>query len=1306
MKNTKKLTSLFAALAMTAQVGISTPLVMAEDAVVEETPAATKLGLIHTFDGVEGDWTVPTGLAETVIPAVSYSEEGVEPNYATFSATGTWNGSNSDTTSPYVLADLGDDKIKFEDDKTIVFETRLKFTGLEESTNRIKLGYNLPASDIAKFKLYDKVNANAAYDYQSNMGDSHLFEFIDEADKFTAIRYGVGTYWSSAGKWQASEAEPVDGQWLKVVVHVNPGFVFDYYLYDEDGNKLFEKTAQAMSYVTNSEYFENVALIMTHNNYVASADVDYVKVYNLPTEVADNYADYTTSFDEVTLSDVKVDGVLIDEVKEATEGKVTFSADGDVSVANISYTMLTGNKETVTVEDYVYENNTITFPDGLVEKATYTITLDKGNGMKESISFNSPWTDKIGLIYNQEAETNTDWILGNKITEAEVSSEGYKKYLPTVSNDIQASLRIPMGDNKIKFVDDKVIVIETKIKATKNTAIDASKNSRLSLVYNAGIDVEDSDNAIAIENNKTKQAYSVGFNHSVLMQLYEGVAASTFDIGYANGSYDGASTYNQTKLAWAGGLKANTLDGNNEYTLIAKLDKNHNSGEIIIEKDGTKIAEKTVADLGWVTASDYLENVAFNSIVNPFESFEVDYVKVYNVPKAEKDDYKKFDGAYDEVYLSNIKVDGVAIDKADDVKTGTVTFDSTADVTVKEVYYSLLKGDNSKVAVTDYEFADNTVTFPNGLTKVAKYTVVIDLGNCITEEITFNSEWINPTGLILDLDGTETDAWKVATGTSSTVAPATDEDGTTYAHMTVAAKNNYMLAKLPEDGIKYKDDETIIIDTRIRGKNINSSNDARLQIKWNMPEVSGTSFNLKYNGTTDLTGGNRIKGDAVNGFTTAYDDGANHLAIGEFAKTWIRFSNGNVAWSGTGQDNRYQNNWKNVNTAANAQDNKWFRVIIKMNKGFNMEYVVYNEANEVVYSETGKIHWVEASDFLKNITMFSFLNAAESIDVDYLKIYNIEKGTEDNFKVNGTIDGVDIREVKRVDVNKAEISVETEYDVNDAVISYTAWDGTAGTLVNGEDYIVTEVGNNKYEIEFTEALKRSASYTIYAGENADFGFETELDPQTLYYDGFANATSLEDWKMIYSWSGAIDGFPNSYYTPSDYERMEVKGGKLVVIGDSNADILNHHPDRYGKLAASKMYEYQNGKDWKDYEFKFTYKTDLETQLNVVARHKTSLDPKNGIVSHGVSTRHYVKYGGGGTERLYFGNMTGIHPQPMQGGSNVAEYDKAYNNTEKYPELKGSQKKYETTLQLGNRYETTIKVLGNSQYFAVKGLDDD
>ena len=616
MKNTKKLTSLFAAFAMTAQVGISTPLVMAEDAVVEETPAATKLGLIHTFDGVEGDWTVPTGLAETVIPAVSYSEEGVAPNYATFSATGAWNGDKSDETSPYVLADLGDDKIKFEDDKTIVFETRLKFAGLEESTNRIKLGYTLPASDIAKFKLYDKVNANASFDYRSNMGDSNLFEFIDEAGKFTAIRYGVGTYWSSAGKWQASEAEPVDGQWLKVVVHVNPGFVFDYYLYDEDGNKLFEKTAQAMSYVTNSEYFENVALIMTHNNYVASADVDYVKVYNLPTELADNYADYTTSFDEVTLSDVKVDGVLIDEVKEATEGKVTFSADGDVSVANISYTMLTGNKETVTVEDYVYENNTITFPDGLVEKATYTITLDKGNGMKESISFNSPWKDKIGLIYNQEAETNTDWVLGNKITEAEVSSDGYKKYIPTVVNSLDSTLKIPMGDDKIKFVDDKVIVIETKLKATKNTAIDASKNSRLSLVYNAGIDVEDSDNAIAIENNKTKQAYSVGFNHSVLMQLYEGVAASTFDIGYANGSYDGASTYTQTKLAWAGGLKANTLDGNNEYTLIAKLDKNHNSGEIIIEKDGTKIAEKTVADLGWVTASDYLENVAFNSIVN------------------------------------------------------------------------------------------------------------------------------------------------------------------------------------------------------------------------------------------------------------------------------------------------------------------------------------------------------------------------------------------------------------------------------------------------------------------------------------------------------------------------------------------------------------------------------------------------------------------------------------------------------------------------------------------------------------------
>lgn len=122
MKKTKKLISIFAALAMVSQVGISAPLVMAEneEEATEVVSQKTKWGLIYTADGVSGDWTVPEDL--TVTSSVTYSEEGVTPNYACFTAQGTWNGTNE--TTPYILAELGDNKIKFEDDKDIVVEAR------------------------------------------------------------------------------------------------------------------------------------------------------------------------------------------------------------------------------------------------------------------------------------------------------------------------------------------------------------------------------------------------------------------------------------------------------------------------------------------------------------------------------------------------------------------------------------------------------------------------------------------------------------------------------------------------------------------------------------------------------------------------------------------------------------------------------------------------------------------------------------------------------------------------------------------------------------------------------------------------------------------------------------------------------------------------------------------------------------------------------------------------------------------------------------------------------------------------------
>lgn len=875
------------------------------------------------------------------------------------------------------------------------------------------------------------------------MGDSNLFEFIKETNTSTYVRYGTGTYW--VGEKNVLNNQTVEDTWFKVVIKVKPGFIFDYKLYNEAGDTLADIKNQDMQYVTNSEYFENVALIMTHGTFAAKTDIDYIKVWNMPTKISDNYATYTESYDAVTVSNIKVDGENIEDAAYVENGTVTFDSDGDVTVEKVSYTSLIGNKETTEVEDYEYANNQITFPNGLVEKAEYTIVLGLGHGDTQTIKFTSKWTDQIGLIY--ENDGTTGWNAGydfisNETQKASIeykteNETNYMHFVPSGTATNTDYLSTPMvyaslGDKKIKFQEGYTIVTEMMMRTTSTDATSGRPRIGYSFPENTSLkDFTYINDQSKGTTPQTQTDFRSNLCSEVLVEFLN--AKVRFGVG----------TYPTPDNGYA-------VNNDKWYKIIIEIDGKHNvSYEVIDPANNDVIA--TYSGIRQIKPeSGCFENIALytwmkgGSLTEAYT--DIDYIKVYNIPKGEEDNYEKYTAAYDETKISNIKVDGVDIKNADDVKTGTVTFDTAEGAEIKEVYYNLLKGDGEKTAVTDYTFANNTLTFTNGLVKYARYTIVVKLADLRDYTITFDSEWENQTGTILDLDGTETDSWK-AVG-SSTVEAKTDEDGTNYARVKISAINDYMYASLPDDGIKFKDGETVVIDTRIRGNGM-SNKDARMQIKWNMPETKGTNFKLKYNGTLDLTGAASVSGDTENGFTVDYTSGYNHLALGEIAKTtssaWVRCANGTYDALG----NMRQSNWKPSKALdGNNIDGKWFRFVIKINKGYNTEYIVYNEAGEEIYNQTGTLGWVEQSGFLKNISFYSFsgsggdANKMDSIDVDYLKVYN-------EYKVD----------VKKEDVGENTVATCTVSNAKDleaagAVIYIAAYD-SENRLVEVDSKAVT-----------------------------------------------------------------------------------------------------------------------------------------------------------------------------------------------------------------------------------------------------------
>lgn len=668
-----------------------------------------------------------------------------------------------------------------------------------------------------------------------------------------------------------------------------------------------------------------------------------------------------------------------------------FNVNSTQKVVSWSVTDIDGVTGRVELGTITFENVKSTFI--LPEKRAYTAKNDQKISVidlftNDAVDYTVYAGKKIGLIY--ENDGTSGWkegydFINNENQKVDISylveeDRNYMHFVPSGSvSDVTDYLSTPMayaslGDNKIVFEEGYTIVTEMMIR----TEVADATSGRARVGYSFPEDKSLAEftyinDQTVTATAQTQTQYTPNICSEVLLEFFHGM--EDLDVRYGLGTYPKQYT-NIEQGKW--------------FKIIIKIDGNHNTDYTLIDPITGSLIDNFRGQRQIKPESGCFENVALytwmndGTLTNAYT--DIDYIKVYNIPDAYVDNYQDITGSYDEGEITNIKVDGVPIEEVDEATDGTVTFDSETHVTVKEIYY---EKEGEKVQVTDFNYADNTVTFNEALVKNADYTVVLALYGAIETPVKFKSGWQNPTGLIINYDGTETDKWVSATGKTVNIDAATDEDGTTYTKMTPDAANSYMYTELPGDGIKYKEDEKIVIDTRVRGNNMNSTNDARLQIKWNLPASSNALLKLRYNGTEDLTGKTTISGNVENGFTTTYRAEGNHLALAEVAKTWSRFSNGRQLEN----DTAWQTNWQTF-TISEGTYNKWYRIVIEMEYGFNMKYKLYDDADKLLFETTGKVAWIEQSEFLKNIAVMSFRNMMDSADIDYLKVYNLSAGDD------------------------------------------------------------------------------------------------------------------------------------------------------------------------------------------------------------------------------------------------------------------------------------------------------------------------
>lgn len=741
---------------------------------------------------------------------------------------------------------------------------------------------------------------------------------------------------------------------------------------------------------------------------------------------------------------------------------------------------------------------------------------------------------KIGLIYSQEAETNTDWNV-NEYFSAENTDTGVKytaidNAWGTTPQRI-GKVIIQLGDEKIKFDSDKTVVIETALKIDKGDGA-----ARVGLYYNTESKIKDEDNTGT--NQGPKDAIH-GSNHLFIGGLYNDTGKTEIEVIYPQGV--AGNGFEQTSIQWPAEKTGYTLDGTMEYKMVVKLDVPGNSLKYSVYSGETLVDEHTSSDLGWVTVSEYLNSVAIANMSDPAQSVEVNYVKVYNVPDSVADDYTKFTEAQEETVISDVKVDGVAVEDVFEAETGKVTFTSNKKITTATVSYVKDGETVTLTQGTDYTVENGAVTFTAELATKATYTVSLDLGYA-TYPITFDSVYDQPIGLIYSNDGE--DGWAKGYDFSTNTTQKADfeyktDDNVTYMHFTPSGSANIasylstpmIYTSLGGDKIKFKKDYTIVMEMKVR---TNATNDAygRARINYSFPENTSLK-NFTYINDQSIA--------VTDQKETKYQANLCSETLFEFLQGGVRFGLGT-----------YPEKTTNGVTAG-----QWYKITAMIDGDYKAKYVVTNaDTNAQFATHSGQMQIKPESGFFENVALTTWMQSgtlAEGAytDVDYVKVYNMPSALADNYADFAA--AIDEWKISNVEKNFAQNSVSFDGAPEGAEFSVTAKNVQTEETKQVTDFTVA-YNDGTTTLTFTE-LENNMVYTVSvaAAYTNSFDFETEYVGKTGLIKKADSAADFENLWSDYASVSAVEDSDGTTWTRVKIDTVSDGGEKLASVKMSLGD---------------------------------------------------------------------------------------------------------------------------------------------------------
>ena len=713
-------------------------------------------------------------------------------------------------------------------------------------------------------------------------------------------------------------------------------------------------------------------------------------------------------------------------------------------------------------------------------------------------------TEDTGLIIDSKGTTNNNWVAYDSnatvtaTEDAVVMSEtaettGYAKMIYS----------IPEAD-QITFSQDNTVVIEMVVNPNI-TPVD-TYGSYLAFRFNAPENAAE----LAAYKSKNNTEYS------------DGLYAQTLG-GFCKAYYLGVQG------AWSNTVSTVPYDGSRTYKMVSYLSESGTKANVYFyDENGAELwknIDQTFTDAN-VDNSTVLRNIAVTEL-NPtkgtLNACTVSSLKIYNVPNEAASNYASYTERITSAFaVENVKIGDADLDGATNVTAGDITFTATGDGEIG-AELSYVKNDYigtkgiTEATLTAGE--NNSYTLSANFEPDSTYTLKVTDGTS-SESYTFTTEdgYTAKYGLVASTEGATTDGFTLYNTTRDTMNA--EADG--YVRLTQGAigtaQKDYagLNFDLGDNKIKFSDEDTIVIETRIRAR-VDQYKEwgSYLHMGYNMPKNAAEEAALKVYDST----GNVVE----------YNSPRHYLTLGGISHEYLYGINGDSESSESYNKETIMDSSK---MTEGQEMSLWRKMVVKMN-GTTAQITIYDEDENETAIYTGTetaISFKSLSNYLENIG-FIGKNAHHGIlttDVDYIRVYNMPKGYEENYadftsivekeatmykKTNGAFvidaDEVVIKDASNEDVDF--VATETEDGLVVRMLDFTAGNYT----VNGAKYVVTApytatLANGKFVTDIPEIFNAEGAIFYKANYDATTGrllavdviteIVAETDSQTVATD--------------------------------------------------------------------------------------------------------------------------------------------------------------------------------------------------------------